>query len=130
MIKYADAEKIRMMCIEDSDYCFTDIEEYFEDIEDSLEKNETIEQVLRRLPSYIYGTDKVIPRIDANFIVDTLSKNCALREDYDDILKIKELQRMLDVWCNEVADMYLTDYEYKIDISDEVEEYLKDRKGR
>jgi len=47
-----------------------------------------------------------------------------------DTTEIEELQQILDKWCTKVADMYLTDYEYKIDISNEIDEYLKVRKGR
>ena len=127
MIKYANAVegKTRLIVVEDTGDYYTDVEEYFSDIENWIEEDETIEQVLRRIPSYVYGTDKVIPKINANFIVDMLVENAELREDYDDVYMIAKLQQMLNKWSEEVAEVYGIDYNYKIDISDEIDEYLK-----
>ena len=111
MIKYTDADKnkINFICVNASDSYYSEIEEFFEEFEECLEKNETIEQVMKEIPSYVYGTDKVIPRIDANFIADTLVENGELGVDYDDINMIKKIQKILDNWCLEVEELYEID---------------------
>ena len=133
MIKYADADKEKYS-IQLQKILATIIQMQkiiFSDIENWIEENETIEQVLRIIPSYVYGTDKIIPRASAEWIIDILVENRELSEGHSyDTTEIEELQQILDKWCTKVADMYLTDYEYKIDISNEIDEYLKVRKGR